>query len=340
MAKKQRTQEDNERDRRISCYVAAAAMFVMAAIFFGGYIASGGFTDPAAIFFIPITALCIGFGVYQIKSGKKRDPYLPKIDENGEYIPPSSTALRPDNPELSKQTASQLVSSEKKWRKKMYEHGDIRQSTSNQVIFVLAVITAILSVFNIIIWFTGSYSLIMIVLNIILFIALILYAVLAKDEKKAYAAYANPIYGGTPLTAEQAEEEFKNGAFFSNLTSYICIGEKYVLCSAQEKYYAFDPAGIVWIFPRRTLTQNYYNGAYTGTTESYYMILCIDNGDVWQFSCEIGACNIISDLIAQKNPDVVRGWDEGLNAVYLADPSKFRFDFAQCVLPDPYSVQW
>lgn len=335
MARKPKTIEQLEKERRHNCIFAAAVFFVIGAAAVIGAVSIGG--GEVFLWVLAVFALLIGaVALIQGRTNK-----LPPAPDSG-----VNTALRGDNEDMSARSRIELAKSIEKCSKKMHDHGGIREVMANRPIYISGACLAGITAFDLIMWFAGYYSVVFIVLNIGMVLVFIV-CLSGSDYKKALKAYANPIggYSGRPgevcgATVEEADADFTNGALFISGVSVICLGERYVFASNGKEFYAFDVKHIVWAFPRRTLEYQYYNGIYSGTLEKYTMLFCLDDGRAWQFACEVGACNLIADRLAQYGNDIVTGWSDDLNRVYTSDPKNFRLTVSEISLPDPYTVQF
>lgn len=315
----------SKRDR-----IASGGFLILIGILFivMGIAADAPVGSAAAI--IGISATVIIIGVCQICSAMKiKEEYMRDAAAN--------SVLSDGNGAMTKHKRNEFEKSLRRCALKMFRHGGIREVMVNRMIYISGAILAVCTVFDIIMLCMGYISFVFIIMNIGVLVFFIV-SLFPKQYKRTLEAYKNPVCGGEGLDKEEAEKEFSEGALFILANNIICMGNRYVFGSCGQCY-ALEINRIVWVFPRRQLQNNYVNGIYSGTTEIYSMIFCMDDGSVWKFDCEIGACNLITQRIDAYNRHIAMGWSETLNEIYLKNPADFRFECAKVPHPDMFTVQ-
>lgn len=325
-------EKDYEKESRINAYISSSVIILIGIVCVVFAVSGGAYDSTTAVVGGIMGAFFIAVGLFML--ARKR------VEQKEDRMVKSAGGLTvTDNEDMPAASRAALRKSREKCAAAAHSHKGLEEEFRLKPIYISAAVFAVLTIINIIVYFVGYIYYMLVILDVIALIVFI-YCVSGSGYKKALAAYAAPEGGFEGIGKDEAEKEYAQGAVYREGET-ICVGERFVFGSTTAACYALDIRHIVWVFPRVEIQYNYYNGVYTGKTEIYRMMFCMDNGMVYQFKCPIGACSLIIDDIIARRQGVITGWSSELGDVY---ENVGGMDFMAVApklvkLPDPYNLQ-
>ena len=305
---KQPTIKDLEKEKRRS-FFGTAAFFLIVAILL--YWTSIDNKDTSLTSFIIGSIMLIVAAVFFVKGIKMKNEV-----PGGMPSPNSPKAIR---------HAEKIRAQRVKLDRLASVHGTYKHDSIVGKSVLMGVIAAILLIANVILLLFGRFSWIAVFLFVLMFILFImaLTGSFYRSSLKKFLAAG--------LTEELVEQEYHHGRVYNVSSNTICVGQDYLLCSANGAVRIEDA---VWAFGREHWVYNYTNGIYTGTTHEFHIILLNAAGNHFEFSCDEASYTLILRDLMCANPSLICGYTEELKALYNADPASFRQ--SAVMPPDPF----
>ena len=305
---KQPTIRELEKQKRLSMFGSGAFFLIVAVLLFcAGFEHNDNMLTTTIIGII----MLIVAGIFVFKGIKMKNEA------------PGGMA-QPNSPQAIKH-AEKIRAQRVKLDRLASDHGTFKHDSIVAKSVLMGIITAILLVANVILLLFGRFSWIAVFLFVLMFILFImaLTGSFYRSSLKKFLAAG--------LTEELVEQEYHHGRVYNVSTNTICVGQDYLLCSANGAVRIEDA---VWAFGREHWVYNYTNGIYTGTTHEYHIILLNAAGDHFEFSCDEASYTLILRDLMCANPYLICGYTEELKNLYNADPASFR---QRAVMPpDPF----
>lgn len=147
------------------------------------------------------------------------------------------------------------------------------------------------------------------------------YIVYRKHDKFFYDCLLKQ-YKDYGIEKAEALSDFAESNLYRMAKEFIYVSGRFLFDS--KSGYLIPVSGIVLVFSG--YDKNFAQSSVSEITASYYIMVCLENGQIYKLMCSEGLCPVLEEDIAAVGTSVATGYSAEQYGTYLFDPGKFRYE--------------
>ena len=299
MAQKQYDPEKLEKEKKRSSIIAAVVFYIMA-VAFALAIGAEGMTASAVVVFLIFAAagtVILFLDKIQLKFiHNARTPGTRAYENKQKYL------------------ADQMD----KIRRKAHEHKSLHDEIGFRTMAISGTTFGVLLLINLALLMLGGVYYVILVIAVLVALAVFIYSLTGKE----YTALIDK-YAAVMANEQEAEEDFRTASLYRPAGgAAIIIGNKYSVLSVSSKQVIYSNT-LVWVFGRRQIIYNYYNGIYTGRSDRFYIYFAANDGNVFECLTDEPTLRVVIDDCLERFPGICAGYSPEVDQLFRSAPADF-----------------